>query len=343
MAQGVRCLLGTSYMICTPPSYCLLTPRPITGSSSSLSRQVTTSSNHGRRRSQVLMNLQLNDPSLPGPGEMVQESRGSVTSPGATSTSPLMLAGGDPHHNRAPSLGELHQELEAEQEAQVNRLLGQIRQQQAQIMHLQQNQSAIAGEDSPGNATPALSAQSIPAASHPPSVGHTAPSSGSLPRSPVLPRSSFDIARGDLRHRSRTPSRGASPRVRSTSISQDSAEPFALGGRDEGAFYQAETQMLMRENQMLRHRIRDLGTFCSWVDRSRELGKVGSMLTRSARFTERQLDSLNGGTGAITHEPTHHSALTRSESVSEEARPSGAATTSGSEANLPIRELPKEE
>lgn len=30
-----------------------------------------------------------------------------------------MIATGDPHHQRAPSLGELHQELEQEQEAQV--------------------------------------------------------------------------------------------------------------------------------------------------------------------------------------------------------------------------------
>ena len=75
----------------------------------------------GRRRSTVLMNLQLNDPSLPGPGEMVTEggsSAHSATSPQPISASPL-LTGGDPHHNRAPSLGELHQELEAEQEAQV--------------------------------------------------------------------------------------------------------------------------------------------------------------------------------------------------------------------------------
>lgn len=33
----------------------------------------------------------------------------------------------------------------------------------------------------------------------------------------------------------------------------------------------------------------------------------------------------------------------RSESVSEEARSSGALAAPGSEANLPIRELPKEE
>jgi len=32
-----------------------------------------------------------------------------------------------------------------------------------------------------------------------------------------------------------------------------------LSGRDESAFYQAETQMLVRENQMLKHRIRELG------------------------------------------------------------------------------------
>lgn len=263
-AQGVRWLFRPSYFVLRTPGpddlLTVPTPCPPTGSSGSLSRQVTTSSNTGRRRSQVLMNLQLNDPSLPGPGEMVHEPRGSMTSPIApASSSPLLLAGGDPHHARAPSLGELHQELEAEQEAQVNRLLHQIRQQQAQILHLQQNQSAIAGEDSPGHSTPASSTQPISAGPHQPSAVPTAPSSGSLPRSPVFPRSSFDIARGDLRHRSRTPSRGASPRLRSTSISQDSGEPFALGGRDESAFYQAETQMLVRENQMLRHRIRDLG------------------------------------------------------------------------------------
>lgn len=240
------------------------------GSSGSLSRQVTTSTSNGRRRSQVLMNLQHNDPSLPGPGEMVHDhSRASTTSPsaGPVSTSPLMI-GGDPHHNRAPSLGELHQELEAEQEAQVNRLLLQIRQQQAQILHLQQNapnQSAIVGEESPGQVTPAHpGAQPILAGPGPGPSNVPAPnisSSGSLPRSPVFPRGSFEYGpRADFRHRSRTPSRGASPRLRSTSISQDSGEPLALGGNsNESAFYQAETQMLVRENQMLRHRIRDLG------------------------------------------------------------------------------------
>lgn len=33
----------------------------------------------------------------------------------------MSVAMGDPHHQRAPSLGELYQELEQEQEAQVVR------------------------------------------------------------------------------------------------------------------------------------------------------------------------------------------------------------------------------
>lgn len=232
-------------------------------SSGSVSRS-RQSPNAGRRLSTVLMNLQLNDPSLPGPGEMVADNQhgqtGATTaSPQPMTTSPMMVPGGDPHHNRAPSLGELHQELEAEQEAQVNRLLQMIRQQQLQLQQLQagQGQSSSAVEDSA--IASERSNQGTPI-SQPPSGFAPLPSSGSFSRSPVVPhpRSSFDMARADIQRRSRTPSRGASPRLRSTSISGDSGEQYTLGGRDESAFYQAETQMLVRENQMLRHRIRDL-------------------------------------------------------------------------------------
>jgi len=67
------------------------------------------------------------------------------------------------------------------------------------------------------------------------------------------------MARTDLGNRgSRTPSRGASPRLRSTSISGELGDGVPTG-RDESAFYQAETSMLVRENQMLRHRIKELG------------------------------------------------------------------------------------
>ncbi len=95
------------------------------------SRQSSTSSNRSRpsqigrserRRSNVAMNLNLNDPTIPGPGELQSgDHRPSMGYPLHTSSphsigSPTMA-----HHQRAPSLGELHQELEQEQEAQVVR------------------------------------------------------------------------------------------------------------------------------------------------------------------------------------------------------------------------------
>lgn len=212
------------------------------------------------------MNLQLNDPSVPAPGEMVNNEAPTQQHRSSFSNSPYTA---DPHHHRAPSLGELHQELEAEQEAHVvrtvcgmpsfsttnapcfqNRLLQTIRQQQLELQRLQAGQGASA-ED-----TSAISDRPVPPVpSSQASVTGGGALASSLPRSPGLhhPRSSIDFHR-----QSRTPSRGASPRLRSTSISAESGD-LVLGGRDESAFYQAETQMLTRENQMLRHRIRDLG------------------------------------------------------------------------------------
>lgn len=80
-----------------------------------------------RRRSNVMMSLNFNDPSLPGPGELQGgDHRLSIghsyrtASPHSIGGSPT-IATGDPHHQRAPSLGEIHQELEQEQEAQVVR------------------------------------------------------------------------------------------------------------------------------------------------------------------------------------------------------------------------------
>lgn len=226
----------------------------------------------------------------------------------------------DPHHYRTPSLGEIHQELEQEQEAQVvsrfflgwcgglsdvaehicesglmiamglfrdlsgsqflditmpilgvtfkictnsyiqNRLLQMIRTQQ---QHLQQLQA----QTGQSHGTPPVIDESTPTSERSMSFSNpTIPqqSSTSTPRSPsavLHPRSSFDLARVDLQQRrSRTPSRTASPRLRSTSISGEGGDTWSLGGRDESAFYQAETQMMIRENQMLRQRIRELGT-----------------------------------------------------------------------------------
>ncbi|KAK2612573.1 hypothetical protein QQS21_001344 [Conoideocrella luteorostrata] len=202
------------------------------------------------------MNLQLNDPSVPGPGEMAHERSGyNASSPQPLSGSPLTA---DPNHHRAPSLGELHQELEAEQEGHVNRLLQMIRQQQLELQRLQ---AARPGHSSDHTADDSAIADTAPRPIQGTGVSQVnVPSSqtvGSFSRSPVFPRGSMEMARAEMHRRSRTPSRGASPRLRATSISQESGD-WVLGGRDESAFYQAETQMLTRENQMLRHRIRDL-------------------------------------------------------------------------------------
>ncbi|KAL9024853.1 MAG: hypothetical protein Q9196_006212 [Gyalolechia fulgens] len=192
-----------------------------------------------RRRSNVAMNLGLNDPSLPAPG--------------SPTTAP-------PHH-RAPSLGELHQELEQEQEAQVNRLLEMIRQQQIQLQHMQQqaNFTPATSTAAVDNSTPtserSLSFPNVPA-SGPASMGNP------RPRSPV-PRTSFELSRQSSRA-SRTPSRGGSPSLRPMSAGlQGQGDDWMLSGgsqssRDDVAYYQAETQMLTRENQMLKMRIREL-------------------------------------------------------------------------------------
>ncbi|KHN98139.1 uncharacterized protein MAM_03900 [Metarhizium album ARSEF 1941] len=225
-------------------------------STSSLARN-TSSPSASRRRSTVLMNLQLNDPSVPAPGEMAQEHSGHHRlSPQPPSASPLMA---DPHHHRAPSLGELHQELEAEQEGHVNRLLQMIRQQQLELQRLQTSRPGLSTDPA---ADDSAIAETAPRPMH--GAGGVSQSNvsgaqpvGAYARSPVFPRGSMEMARAEMHRRSRTPSRGASPRLRATSISQESGD-WVLGGRDESAFYQAETQMLTRENQMLRHRIRDL-------------------------------------------------------------------------------------
>ncbi|KAM7186875.1 hypothetical protein V8F33_011547 [Rhypophila sp. PSN 637] len=252
-------------------------------------RQQQPSPSAGRRRSQVLMNLQMADPNIPAPGEMIGEPHiplsglSATASPHRVSASPQPLYSGEPQHFRTPSLGEIHQELENEQEFQVNRLLAEIRRLQQQLQR--QQSSAISDEAASDRSTPLHVA--IPGSG--PHSAHPTTASGSVPRSPGFPhpRSSFDMARVDLQRRSRTPSRGASPRLRSSSISAESGEPFVLGGRDESAIYQAETQMLTRENQMLRHRIREL---------------------------ERQMSESGSGS---THEPSHASRLHRSTSISE--------------------------
>ena len=90
--------------------------------SSRSNQQSTQSARAERRRSNVAMNLNLNDPALPGPGELQSSDYRTATAAQPFRTSSPHSIGSPttaPPHHRAPSLGELHQELEQEQEAQV--------------------------------------------------------------------------------------------------------------------------------------------------------------------------------------------------------------------------------
>ncbi|KAH0548438.1 hypothetical protein GP486_007948, partial [Trichoglossum hirsutum] len=155
----------------------------------------------------------------------------------------------DSYHHRQPSLGEIHQELEQEQEAQV-----MIRQQQQQLQQAQQASGLL-----PSNPGHSAVDDSTPTSER--SFSFPRPRS---PTSQSQSRASVDLSRQSSR-RSRTSSRGTSspsllPLSAGLGIHGDGSEHgWVLGGsRDESAFYQAETQMLTRENQMLRQRIREL-------------------------------------------------------------------------------------
>lgn len=243
-------------------------------SSGSMRREV----DRARRRSSIRMNLNLNDPAIPAPGEMQRSpSSRSWGAPWPHS----------PHHERAPSLGELHQELESEQEGQVvsparatspssslslahrlvtarsapptltntptqNRLLNMIRQQQSQIQVLQSHPHASSAVDDSTPTSERSMSMSIPP----------------LPLQPILPARATMSRQSSFASRSRNSSQAVSPALRPTSshgfVGYEGSEtlpPSSWGGRerDESAFYQAETQNLTRENQMLKQRIRELG------------------------------------------------------------------------------------
>ncbi|KNG45967.1 l-2-hydroxyglutarate dehydrogenase [Stemphylium lycopersici] len=262
-------------------------------SSGSMRRDVE----RARRRSSIRMNLNLNDPALPAPGEMQQ-------SPSARSRAPWPHS---PHHERAPSLGELHQELEYEQEGQVNRLLNMIRTQQAQINTLQANQPAPSASASAVDDSTPTSERSM---SIPPPSSHVSPPIASPLPSAAQPRSRSPFAfatisrQSSFADRSRHSSHTGSPALRPVSGHAAVYDPHDMlpspaTARDESAFYQAETQNLTRENQMLKLRIREL---------------------------ERQLADQDP-TSQVTHSPSLHSSLAPT--------PSREGTDRGSEAAQP--------
>lgn len=136
-----------------------------------------------------------------------------------------------------------------------------IRQQQAQITALQSNQppTPSAVDDSTPTSERSLSLPQ-PALVPQPSMP------GSFPQA----RSHSPFTRGNMsRHssvadRSRGSSHAGSPALRPMSGGPHESSEWLPSSatsstRDESAFYQAETQMLTRENQMLKLRIRELG------------------------------------------------------------------------------------
>ena len=134
-----------------------------------------------------------------------------------------------------------------------------IRQQQTQLQAIQASQSY----------TPSTSTAAID--DHTPTSERsftfpTVPST--LPISVTNPRPRSPVPRGSLSRRSSRQSQASSyagsPSLRplSAGLQGHGGDEWLLSssaGRDESAYYQAETQMLTRENQMLRQRIRELG------------------------------------------------------------------------------------
>jgi hypothetical protein len=139
-----------------------------------------------------------------------------------------------------------------------------IRTQQAQISTLQANQhpSTSAVDDSTPTSERSMSIHSAHA--HPSHAGVSPIPMTNQPRS-HSPFGFGSISRqSSFADRSRGGSHTGSPALRPMSglggvHGYDDMLPGSATGRDESAFYQAETQNLTRENQMLKQRIRELG------------------------------------------------------------------------------------
>jgi hypothetical protein len=213
-----------------------------------------------RRRSNVAMTLNLNDPTIPSPGEMSSSDHRTGIGHSYTTASPSSLGGmrtlsnGDPHHQRNPSLGEIHQELEQEQEAQVNRMLQLIRQQQQQLEEIRNQPGRHSRHHSGSGAGIAVIDDLTPVSEQSPALGATI----IVPQ--TIPRSSRRYSRGPP---SASPSPLLRPRLNHDSSSGDwPPSPIDIvrrnSLRDESTYFQAETASLTRENQMLRLRIREL-------------------------------------------------------------------------------------
>lgn len=204
-----------------------------------------------------------------------------------------------------------------------------IRHQQAQLQAIQQQAlytplgSSTAPDD---NTPPSERSTNYPypyaAPPNPPSAS-TSIFGNPRPSSPF--RSSMDLSRQSSR-RSRTPSRTASPSLRPVSAGlQGPGEDWGFTGRshstfDDSTFYQAETQMLTRENQMLKQRIRELGT---------STGRCESCLLCHLRESERQLSESSSATANSPATPSNLTAPPLEADNTEAILGSHASTTEG--------------
>ncbi|RMY03406.1 hypothetical protein D0867_10701 [Hortaea werneckii] len=255
-----------------------------------------------RRRSSLLNNFNMNDPTIPAPGEMQQNSSNN-TSPSSRRRS-LAFPPASPPHHRHQSLGELHQELENEQEAQVNRLLHMIRIQQDQLAAFQQRQqspllpststsTSQTSSPEPSSASNLISTTLLPSQSQPCSTTTTTTSPPGpphvLPRRPSATQPSHPVSSISHGTTSSPPPAAAFPPV--------SGSDTWFGGtttmmRDETAFYQAETQTLMRENRMLKCRVRELALL-RLTSETVPPSIKGWKANNSSEMVERQVAELN--------------------------------------------------
>ncbi|RKF62787.1 hypothetical protein OnM2_030028 [Erysiphe neolycopersici] len=158
------------------------------------------------------------------------------------------------NHSRIPSLGQIHQSVEEEQEAQVNRLLQMIHNEQQHLWHLRNTRDQLS--------THTTTDEVVTAPLHHVPLSPER-SFQNVPRSIDARVSQYSIDNNERPNPqcqdSKSFRKTVSPGPAMMPESREDGESFAWCYRDDIAFYQAETQMMTRENQMLRRRIRELG------------------------------------------------------------------------------------
>lgn len=182
----------------------------------------------------------------------------------------------------AAAIADLHQELETEQEAQVNRLLNLIR-----LQHLQSQTSAIDDNSS--------TAATVDSASTTTGRARSPVSASSMSR-----RGSGRLSRENSARRPRSGSRASStssPSFQAASFINDSVSessatvPWLGSSHSDLGFYMAEAQMLTRENEMLKRRIRELER------------QVADLSSKGSTATDVTPTSGSAVTAAATAEP----------------------------------------